>query len=515
MQEELDPNRREYRFAVPKLLYVDSATSGAPINIGTSPAELLQRLAPRVGPTDSIAAGWVNQIFNSEDRFAGQSSESDYTGQPMKWKFSTYEMVTTIRGQSQYTQLQNSSMRCIDEFTDQAILSFNLPLPANDHAEWHASQTESLESFRRPRGQIVDENEFLQQYLRAFETQLDQVTRQLGAHLLDVVLPFTYRDRQGRLWNAIWEERCWLTDQGGFCHAARKIHLISPRCARAMQVKHLSGLAGMIVTTGQAVLEQPLYSSAQPGTSAFPYPGLSSFSQAPPPSPQLPLYPTTAVSVVRGMEIQAASATLPRSVKDASDMAQTMKERAPSSSSQQLYSLAQPPPPPSPQLPRYPPTLIPIVGGTEIQAATQDEWETPIMEEFFDFDGLFVPEDRVSKRRATLSNCLDLSAPHTHPSCSERQGLVPNRNDEFSEVQEPRVSNTSIAAQGPTPDADGNHGIEMHSSIPNFGTRNSTGVQLAAASPMKASTPPHPPGYRPSRVLLLQLESADSCGSGA
>ena len=96
----------------------------------------------------------------------------------------------------------------------------------------------------------------------------------------------------------------------------------------------------------------------------------------------------------------------------------------------------------------------------------------------------------MSKRRATLSNCLDLSAPHTHPSCSERQGLVPNRNDEFSEVQEPRVSNTSIAVQGPTPYADGNH-IEMHSSIPNFGTGNSIGVQLAAASPMKASTQLH------------------------
>ena len=49
-------------------------------------------------------------------------------------------------------------------------------------------------------------------------------------------IPFTHMDKQRRLWNATWQERCYLTDQGGFCHAARKIHLQSPRCCRALQV---------------------------------------------------------------------------------------------------------------------------------------------------------------------------------------------------------------------------------------------------------------------------------------
>lgn len=269
MQEELDPTEQQYQFAELKLLLVDSATSGAPINIGTSPAAWLQRIAPTSGPKASVITDWVNEIFTSDHSLANLSTHS--CRQPMKCEFSTYEMVTTIRGQSQYTELQNSSMRCIDECTDHAVLSFNLPLPANDHVEWHASQTESLESFRRPRGQIADENEFLQQYLRDFEKQLDRGTQQLGANLLDTVLPFTYRDKQSRLWNAIWAERCCLTDQGGFCHAARKINLIGPRCSRASQVlAHFSVLKVLAERTNTTGLmssqgpheRSPLYASS-------------------------------------------------------------------------------------------------------------------------------------------------------------------------------------------------------------------------------------------------------------
>ena len=252
MQEELDPEEAKQRFGALKLLPVGDATgkaaAAAPIKIRSAPAELLEWLAPTDRPIASAATAWMNQLFTSDDRFADPSrqSESDdaYSCQPLKWKFSIYETVTTIQGQSRYTELRNSTMRCIDECTDQAILSFNLALPANEHAEWYASQTETLESFRKPSGQIVDENDFLQQYLQTFEEQVYRGTHELGAHWLDSRIPMIHRDRQGRLWNAIWEERCCLTDQGGFCHAARKIRLWTPRCSRARQVvSHFNELA--------------------------------------------------------------------------------------------------------------------------------------------------------------------------------------------------------------------------------------------------------------------------------
>lgn len=162
----------------------------------------------------------------------------------MKWGFSTYEVVTTIRGQSRYTELRNTPMRCIDDCTDQAILSFNLPLPTDEQVEWYATQTETLESFKKSRGEIMNENDFLHHHEHAFKGQLDQATPESGAHQVESCIPFTYMDKQRRLWNATWQERCCLTDQGGFCHAARRIHLRSPRCCRALQVAaHFSRLA--------------------------------------------------------------------------------------------------------------------------------------------------------------------------------------------------------------------------------------------------------------------------------
>ena len=265
MQEELDPEEAKQRFGALKLLPVGDATgkaaAAAPIKIGSAPAELLEWLAPTDRPIASAATAWMNQFFTADDRFAdtsGQSESDDaYSCQSLKWKFSTYETVTTIQGQSRYTELRNSTMRCIDECSDAAILSFSLPLPTNEHAEWYASQTETFESFRKPSGQIVDETDFLQQYLEGFEEQLYRGTYEQGAHWLDSRIRIVHRDRQGRMWNAIWEERCCLTDQGGFCHAARKIRLCSPRCARACQVvSHFSDLASNTSTTGQLIKQE-------------------------------------------------------------------------------------------------------------------------------------------------------------------------------------------------------------------------------------------------------------------
>ena len=342
MQEEPVPEGAKYRFAEFQLLPVggatDKAAAGAWIHIGSAPVESLQRLIPKVGPTASKAVALVNQIFTSDELPSSQSHSAYSCQAAMKWKFDAYEMVTTIKGQSQYTELQNSFMRCIDDCTDQEILSSNLLLPANEHAEWYAVQTKTFESFRKPAGQIVDENVFLQHYLHAFEAQLHQGTHELGAHWLDSLVPFTHRDRQGRLWNATWEERCCLTDQGAFCHAARKIHLWSPRCLRAWQVvTHFNWLAG--------------------GTNA--------------PAPVQDSSP--AIPIVGSMEIRAVSAELPRS-KDFSD----------------------------------------IVDKVQTTGAPD------LLEDLFDFDGIFesMPQGKMSKRRATLSSCSDLSVQHSHPPLS-------------------------------------------------------------------------------------------------
>jgi len=221
-----------HRFATLKLVPADVSSCGegtGPVKIDSIPAESLKRVSPVVALTASAATEWVNQLFSGVSR---SQSDVGYSCKPMKWSFGTYEVVTTIQGESRYTELRNSSMRCIDECTDQAILSFNFPLPTDDQVEWYATQTEALESFRKPRGELVNEKSFMQQYVKAFQGQISEGE----PHEIESLINFTYRDRQGRLWNATWEERCCLTDQGDFCHAARKIRLWSPHCARALQV---------------------------------------------------------------------------------------------------------------------------------------------------------------------------------------------------------------------------------------------------------------------------------------
>ena len=238
MQEEPAP---PYRFAALKL--IPEAVGGDPIKavkIESAPAVAFQQVAPVAAPTASAATAWVNHLFSSDDRFVGLNSQIcwPYSGAVMKWNFSTHEVVTTIQGQTRYTQLQNSTIRCIDECTDQAILSFNLPLPTEEQVEWYATQTQTLESFRKRLGEVVSEKNFLEQYVQAFQRHLQGQLQEdaRGAHQMEILIPFTHRDRQGRMWNATWEERCCLSDQGGFCHAARKVRLWSPLCSRAWQV---------------------------------------------------------------------------------------------------------------------------------------------------------------------------------------------------------------------------------------------------------------------------------------
>ena len=260
MQEEPAP---PYRFAALKL--IPEAVGGDPIKavkIESAPAVAFQQVAPVAAPTASAATAWVNHLFSSDDRFVGLNSQIcwPYSGAVMKWNFSTHEVVTTIQGQTRYTQLQNSTIRCIDECTDQAILSFNLPLPTEEQVEWYATQTQTLESFRKRLGEVVSEKNFLEQYVQAFQRHLQGQLQEdaRGAHQMEILIPFTHRDRQGRMWNATWEERCCLSDQGGFCHAARKVRLWSPLCCRALQVAaHFLRLDRADMTRVAALQEVP------------------------------------------------------------------------------------------------------------------------------------------------------------------------------------------------------------------------------------------------------------------
>lgn len=138
MQEEAASEGHEYRFAALKLPVVGGATGNVgitPVKISLTPAESLQQVAPTVAPTATAATAWVNLLFADDDRVASPSckSQTDHThsSQPMQWKSSTNEVCTTIRGQTQFVELRNSTIRCIDECNDEAILSFKCPLHPN------------------------------------------------------------------------------------------------------------------------------------------------------------------------------------------------------------------------------------------------------------------------------------------------------------------------------------------------------------------------------------------------
>ena len=539
MQEGLDTEEAKHRVGALKLLPMGDATgkaaAAAPIKIGSAPAELLESLAPHDRPIASAATAWTNQLFTADDRFADTSrqSESDdaYNCQSLKWKFSTYEMVTTIQGQSRYTELRNSTMRCIDECTDAAILSFNLPLPINDHAEWYASQTETFESFRKPSGQIVDETDFLQQYLKGFEEQLYRGTYELGAHWLDSRIRMVHRDRQGRLWNAIWEERCCLTDQGGFCHAARKVRLCSPYCARARQVvSHFSDLANSTITTGQLIKQET----------------------------------HTAIPIIGGTKIPAAPAELAGSDKFSGivEMAQTtevraldlldeffdfgdllhVKRRTTSSSCHDLSAQHKQPFCPKSQ-------GLPVGLPAGLPDDSYDVMDFSKLEQLFEPHkvaqghglhssipkGVFSSFSKVAaNERMRLRDALGLDMLQAHAAVQKQDlpmndwcvdsagGDGPRANDAETyndatdgtdsggcsatstpTVEQPTVCMTSIAVHDPAPNAElysAKHGldpfefneqcIELYSAASNFGTGNASGVELGVCH-MKVSPQSH------------------------
>jgi len=555
-KEEADAVEAEHRFDALKSLPVGDATGkgAAPIKIGSAPAELLEWLAPSGRPIASAATAWVNQMFTSDARFSPSQSESDdaYSCQPLKWKFSIYETVTTIQGQSRYTELRNSTMRCIDECTDQAILSFNLPLPANEHAEWYASQTETLESFRKPSGQIVDENDFLQQYLQTFEEQVYRGTHELGAHWLDSRIPMIHRDRQGRLWNAIWEERCCLTDQGGFCHAARKIRLWTPRCSRARQVvSHFNELAD----SGQ-MIEQ----SAQQRHPAIPILGgmnIPAVSAELAGSGIVGMAQTTAV---RAPDLSEELFDFDDLFESGSDENSLMPQRKNDESGRMTKRRAtpscehplRPPIPPHVLSAQHKHPLRPKPQGSKshtlkgLPVGLPEDFSDVM--DFFELDHLFEPQGapqihpalQSSNSNGVLSSfskvaanermrlcdplgfhVVQSQAPHApglplnswcvDSACGSE--LIANDSDTYcyatdgtisggcsattaSPVQQPSVFMTSIAVHDPTPDANGGYGIEVYSTASNFGTGNASGVELElelelAACHMKISPQSH------------------------
>jgi len=105
-----------------------------------------------------------------------------------------------------------------------------------DQIAWFGTQSCSIDSFKKWHGEIVDQASFELELLRSFAGQLNQGVQEPGVHRFEHSIPIVYRDRQGRLWNTVWEERCCLTDNGAFCHASRKIHSWGPRCYRAQQI---------------------------------------------------------------------------------------------------------------------------------------------------------------------------------------------------------------------------------------------------------------------------------------
>jgi len=99
-------------------------------------------------------------------------------------------------------------------------------------------------------------------------------------------------------------------------------------------------------------------------------------------------------------------------------------------------------------------TAIPIIGGMKIPAAPAElagsdkfsdivemaqttEVRAPdLLDEFFDFGDLLMPQGRMTKPHTTPSSCHDLSAQHKHPFCPRAQGLPVGLPDDSYDIMD-------------------------------------------------------------------------------